>query len=261
MISPLYERVNYISNIPFVFSRFIREYDISKANISILYSKNIITKDVYERLYNSPRMVRQVYVGNLQKSDKKITKALQDGIIEAKKNLFISNNINPGEVLSIKNDAVFIIGRELQYTKFDMIRFDNKNTYTSFVKLINMEFYYGYDRISNTENYSVKGLGKSEQYHRNYMTDFILFVLNSIESSDIESVISSIIDFHMQYINRELPIGYYREYNSLSKYHIGEFMMDDIIDTVDNRRSLNISYNASIIQLLYTYISSVYMSK
>ena len=38
-------------------------------------------------------------------------------------------------------------------------------------------------------------------------------------------------------------------------------MTDDIIDTVDNRRSLNISYNASIIQLLYTYISSVYMSK
>ena len=90
MMNVLYERINYSSNLPFVFSRYIREYDIQKANISILFDKGIISQQDYEYLYNSDRMERQIYIGKLQRSNKKITKALQSGIINAKKNLFLS---------------------------------------------------------------------------------------------------------------------------------------------------------------------------
>ena len=57
-------------------------------------------------------MTRQVYVGKLQR-DKAIVDILKAGIIEAKKILFEANDIKDYEVLSIKNDAVFIINRNL----------------------------------------------------------------------------------------------------------------------------------------------------
>src|SRR5699024_863828 len=185
MMDVLYERINYSSNLPFVFSRYIREYDIQKANISILFDKGIISQQDYEYLYNSDRMERQIYIGKLQRSNKKITKELQSVIINAKKNIFLSNKIEHHEVLAIKNDAVFIIGRELTNTQFGIIKFVEKNVYTSFMRLQNAEIYYGFDRISNTENYSIKGLGKKEFYHRDYMIDFLLYIINSIQTTDI----------------------------------------------------------------------------
>ena len=110
-MSDLYTRVNYSSDISYLNNVFIYELDISKANISILYSLEAIDKETYEYLYNAERMVRQVYIGKLMKNNKKIIKILKTGIIAAKKMLFESNNIQDYDVLSIKNDAVFLINR------------------------------------------------------------------------------------------------------------------------------------------------------
>lgn len=260
-MDPLYEKVNYSSMVNFIFSRYIYEYDIQKANISILYDKGIISYEDYTQLYNADKLHRQVYIGNLQKKDKRITNALQNGIIEAKRNLFIQNNIEPDEVLSIKNDAVFIIGRKLTHTDFGTVHFIEKHEYTSFIRLLNIEIYYGYNRIKNDETFSIKGLGKNEVYHRDYMIDFILYVLNSIQMRDIKSVIVDVVDFYYNYINRNLRIGYYREFNSMSKYRIGEFLVDDLDDTVNNKYSINISYNTRILTELFKCIGSVYMSR
>ena len=50
---------------------------MSKANINILFSKGIINRDTYEYLYNSERMVRQIYVGKLLQNNKQNVKELQ----------------------------------------------------------------------------------------------------------------------------------------------------------------------------------------
>ena len=124
----LYNKMNYTTDISYLTNVFINEYDISKANINVLYSKRLIDSETYDWLYNAERMTRQVYVGKLQK-DKMIAAELKAGIIEAKKMLFESNMVNDYEVLSIKNDAVFIINRTLEYTKFGLIEFKLKNRY------------------------------------------------------------------------------------------------------------------------------------
>ena len=93
------------------------------------------------------------------------------------------------------------------------------------------------------------------------MIDFILYVLNSIQMRDIKSVIVDVVDFYYNYINRNLRIGYYREFNSMSKYRIGEFLVDDLDDTVNNKYSINISYNTRILTELFKCIGSVYMSR
>ena len=123
----LYDNINYTSGISYLDNTFIYEYDISKANINVLYSKKAIDKDTYDYLYNANRDTRQVYIGKLQKENKEIATILKAGIIEAKKWLFEANNIHDYEVLSIKNDAVFIINRVLNYTQFSIIEFKCKN--------------------------------------------------------------------------------------------------------------------------------------
>ena len=134
----LWENINYLAEISYLPNTLIYEYDISKANINVLYSKGVIDKKTYDYLYNAERMTRQVYVGKLQR-DKAIVDILKAGIIEAKKILFEANDIKDYEVLSIKNDAVFIINRNLINTKFGLINFVNKNQYTSFYKIKNLE--------------------------------------------------------------------------------------------------------------------------
>lgn len=260
-MNKLYEKVNYSANVPFIFGSGIYEYDIQKANINILLHEGIISKEYYDKLYNSYKLQREIAIGNLQRRDKKITEIIQNGIIQAKKELFELNYITPSEVLSIKNDAIFIIGRilnTLDVLKGD-IHFIEKNKYTSFVRLPGIEVYYGFNRVNDTENYSIKGLGKAEPLHKDYMTDFILFILGSLQIATVGNCITYIKEFYNQYINRNLPIGYYREYNAQSYYIIGEFAMEDIPDTVDNKKNINISYNANILKILMQYVSSVYM--
>ena len=46
----LINRSYYTLNIPYLISRYIREYDISKANINILLYKKYIDQDMYNLL-------------------------------------------------------------------------------------------------------------------------------------------------------------------------------------------------------------------
>ena len=117
----LYEYKNYTADIQYLTNTFVREYDISKANINVLYSNKVIDKNTYEYLYSAERMTRQIFVGKLQQGNPEVTDILQNGIIEAKKQLFESNYIKDYEVLSIKNDAVFIIPSQLTYTDFGLL--------------------------------------------------------------------------------------------------------------------------------------------
>lgn len=259
----LYECVNYRSDLKFVFSRYIREYDIKKANISILYKYGVLSREKYIELYNSTREKRQIEIGLMERANPEIYEILANGIIKAKKLLFLSNNINESSVLSIKNDAVFIIGEPLKYTEFGGIEFVNKNTYSTFVDLNKIEVYYGLDRVNSSEVIDVKGLGKNKELHSDFMTDFVVYILNSIETGDIEDAISSLTDFYKDYLDLKLNIGYYREYNSDSLYSFKNthYKATYLNDTEYNKKCLDISYNINILRHLASCLSIAYFDK
>ena len=140
----LYERSDYTANISYLHNTLIYELDIHKANISILLSKGLISQNLYAALYNAERTKRQVFIGRLQKNPS-IALALKEGIKEAKGLLVETNSIQDFEILSIKNDAIYVIGRMPQITKFGLIDFRCKNVYTGFYKVQNLELYYLYN--------------------------------------------------------------------------------------------------------------------
>lgn len=265
MISELYGRFNYISGLKSLFSTYIREYDIAKANISILYTKGVISKELYEQLLVAHREERQITIGLMQQKDSKIVKILQQGIFEAKKALFELNQIQDADILTIKNDAVFVINRKLQHTQVsEYVEFKLKNTFMDFLNLKGIEFYYGFDRVAGTESIDVKGLGKKAYLHEPFMTDFIAYILNSIETGDVEDAISSFQEFFKDYTEGNLDIGYYREYNSESMYPIMNtrykvMYADNDRDT--KTKVINGRYNIDILREIFSMLSSRYFLK
>lgn len=264
MISELYNRVNYISGLKFLFSNYIREYDLSKANINVLYLKGIIDESLYRKLSVASREERQITIGLMEQRDKKVTKAKAEGIIEAKKMLFEANDIQDSDILSIKNDAVFVINKVLTKTRFhELIDFKLKNTYMDFVYLGGIEVYYGYDRVSGIENIATKGLGKNAYLHKDFMIDFIIYIISEMESGSISQAVSSFTNFFNDYINGQLDIGYYREFNSASMYSIINSPYK--VSIVDNNeytktKVININYNMNILRELFGYISDSYFT-
>lgn len=215
----LWNQINYTSEISYLNNVFIYELDISKANINVLKTKNIIDDKTYDYLYNAERMVRQVFVGKLQK-DKRVSDALKQGIIEAKKLLFEANDIKDYEVLTIKNDAVFLINRIPAIRDFGLIHFVPKNKYTGFYKVRNFEFFYYYSNLDKEEYLHIKGLSDAViESHKDYFYQFLKDLFYTIQCNGIEIAIRLLKDFYMQYINLSLPIEYYRRFDTQNDYH------------------------------------------
>ena len=262
----LWKNTNYTSEISYLNNVFIYELDIQKANINILFSKGMIDQSIYEFLYNSERMVRQVYIGKLQRNAV-VSNVLKQGIIEAKKNLFEANDIKDYEVLSIKNDAVFIIGRIPSITEFGIIKFIPKNMYTGFYKVLNYEFYYFYNSISKEEYLHVKGISDANiKLHENYFYQFLKDLFYTIQCNGVEIALRLIKTFYFQYINLELPVGYYRKFDSMSNYQfrvrteIGTgFTIDEAGE--DQKSLLDINDNLRILIELQKILTNMYFNK
>lgn len=265
-MSDLYTKTNYIAPYDYIISSIIREYDISKANINVLKKYNAISDELYTYLYNSNRMTRQVTIGKLMKEQPELVNILKDGICEARRAFFEYNNIQDYEVLSIKNDAVYLINKEAIVTNCDGINFALKSIYTSYYKIKNKEYYYYLNRATEEELLDVKGMSKDKQcIHTGYFIEFLNTLFYSIQSDDITDSLEILNGFYNSYINLQLPIEYYRRFDGDSRFDIrsnnlfnsfkADFLPESAKDVVD------ISYNLTILMELQKIISGIYFQR
>lgn len=247
----IWESDTYRAPITFLVGRNIREYDISKGNINILLYFNIINQETYNFLYNLPKMERQVRVGIMQK-DPKIASVISNGFKEMRTLFCTQNNIAENEILAIKKDALYIIDKVPQYTKFKNIEFLCKNLYTSFYYIGGLELYYN----SKYEILDVKGISDNIlRYHDNYMKDFLMYMFSLIEKRDYVSAISDLNNFRNDYLNLKLPPGYYREFDNRSLY-CTKYKYDGLNSyipgiTDHQLKDLDISFNNNILMELH----------
>lgn len=262
MYSRLYEKDNYINpNIDFLVSNFIREYDIRKANISILRSKGYINEKEYN--YYASLKDRSVVVGHLLKENEEMNNALTLGFKEYRQKFFESNNIQDNEVLAIRKDAIYLINREVYNTAFDYVNFICKNTYTSYYKYGRYEFYYGYDRIRDIETFDVKGMQKTVYLHDNYFNELLKCVFECAEV-DLKEAIQILTTFLNNFMKREINDEFYREYNDNSLYKLAyngymnysiQYLMNINIELMD------VSYNRRFIETLLSYYSRLLLQQ
>lgn len=265
MYSELWKQANYLLDVQYIISRHIYEYDMSKANINVLYYLGEIDKEYYENLQKMPRMKRQIEIGYLLKYNNGLSDKLKDGIAHFRQLLFESNDIQDKEVLSIKNDAIFIIGRRLKVTEFDNIRFVEKNHYTTYMRLDkHIEIYFESNSIDRTISLDVKGISESKlELHHQYMATLIADVLYYMETNNIQDALTYISELYNKYINKELPIGYYRNFDANSEYilSINNILYSMDYCSNDMYNALDISYNLNVIRTLYGYLTTLYLQQ
>lgn len=263
----LYEKTNYLADVDYLLSTYIREYDISKANINVLFKYRVINKQQYDQYYMMDRDARQISIGLLLRERPEVNDILRKGIQEAKRCFFEANNIQEQDILSIKNDAVFIINKIPTVTKFDNIEFSMKNIYTSYYKLDGIELYYFFDIVSGLEKLDVKGISDEKlELHKKYFMEFLEVCFNSAQTYPIEDTIDIVTTFYSKYINLELECNYYREFNALSMYrlkNLSEYYtsmgVPDI--TQEQLRNVDIIYNLNMIRSLHQIYSGLYFSR
>lgn len=256
-------KINYLKNINFLNNIPIYEYDISKANINILFYKNIISEKEYNRLYNADRMERQKTIGIMELKDRSIYTTLSEGILEMRKLFLEENNICDDDILACKNDAVFLIDKIPQKTKFYNIEFVLKNTYTSYYKANNMEFYYYHDNINNIEKLDIKGIKDDKlKYHENYMCDFIKALFDMIDYNINDAVLMT-RSFYNQFMSNNLDIGYYRNFDSESLFRLNVY--NNIYDTesasINDLIYINKDCNLNLIRDLWQIVTYIQLNK
>ena len=254
-------RKTYRAEIPFLINTPIYEYDIAKANLNILYSKSIINEDQYSEIMKFGRGQREIYFGNLQKN-KDVSEALSEGLTEYRAKFIKANNLTDIDILSVKNDAFFIIGNKVHTTIFNNIEFKLKNIYTSYFYINKLEFYYALDLINDRELLDIKGISDEKLLrHKDHFILFLCSMFESIQNGTIDSCIDILKDFYNKYINKQLPYGYYREFNSDSEFRLsfpnGMQWMASSLDE-NSFKYVNIGWNLKIIMEIFAIVNILY---
>ena len=266
MASGLYNNQNYSKGLDY-YSGYIVEYDMSKANINALLTRGVIGKDLYDKLYNADKQIREVYIGNMIKRNENIYKEIQAGIIDAKKQFVESNNIKDEEIFSIRNDAMYILSDRPMIQSFGNYYFAKKNTYTFFFKFYsNKEWYYRFDQFSNKDIIDIKGINNDLLYqHQGFFLKFLADVSYSLQMSSIEETLEFVNNFYEDYINRRLDIRYYREFNNISEYRItfAKFNRSYIIPELGytDLKNIDINFNLRILRDLIRVVDQIYFNQ
>ena len=267
----LAKKREYFCNSRFISGR-IMEYDIRAANISMLREYGSVNDEYYNYMLSVNKEYREEFVGwqiRKEKEENKGVKSILEasetyriiyqGIENAKLQLFEANNIQPEEVIRIANDAVYINRPyDLEVTRFgNFIEFKQKMVAETAIKLSPTIVIFYWSDI-NGLNIELKGISNEaiKQEHSNYILGFIGSVLLTYERAGTVDAIHLIEDFYNDYINRRLPVQFYKELTPKSLYKVinSPYYISDPPDI----NMIDISYNGNLIRELWKILLSKY---
>lgn len=242
MSNNLWQKTNYTSNIKYIKDTIITEYDIKSAGMNILYDSGFLNKEQYKNLKNTEKYERNVIIGKMLRENKEMNLKLNEGFKIARKVFMEINNLEDNDILSIKKDAIFVIGKKCNNLRVsDHVYFTENSEYDNYINIIDKEHY-----INLYENkIDVKGYHK-ETYdnHKDYLFKFLMECLWEDKKSDKKDLFKKLLIFKNNLINYNLPIKYYKDIIE-NKYVIDldslEFEITD--DLEDDLKAEDLSYD------------------
>ena len=251
---------NYLSPTKFLFSSSIFEYDIRQANINVLRAFGRLSESDYHRLSIADKRSREIEIGNWIAQDSTVYQTIQEGIQKAKLGLLASNKVRPTNVLRIANDAVYVISpHPLRYTKFTInqdsdcyVEFVNKNHFTSYLSLGDVIILINSD--GEGWDIDIKGISNDLIYlHENFIST-ICNLVQSREMGGVDMAAREFNNFFQEYVSKNLPVEYYREFNSGSGYRVKGAPF--VILQAPPLNQIDIGYNLRLLRTLYAYLIS-----
>ena len=177
------------------------EYDIRKCNISVLRTLNIIDDDTYKRLYDAPRMERQVFVGKMMRDRDGLSQEYRDFVKRCVLRFKNINNIDNKDIIEVVHDAVWISSELLNTKLSKYIEFVCKRKSTCTWNIGKIVFYY--DSLSG--NFFQRGLGDTDSI----WFEVIKKAMRMAEFSLQVEVYKYLHSFKKDYILKNLDDRYY----------------------------------------------------
>lgn len=264
MASNLFVKDRYISQVSYLINHNIQEWDISKANISVLLRKGAITREKYNYYYNLPKHKREVSIGCLMRDNPNISRAVSEGLMEARKNFIEANNVEDWNILYIDKDSITTIDlNHMVIHEFGPVNFRPKNKYTSFYRLFGIDLLYFND--GNNESFRLKNANERIiPLHMQWFLDMVLAICYNGQE-DIYGTLQMIKGIYAQYVSGNLPIEFYREFNQRSEFKFktsGVFeYYTDIPPDSTGRELIDILYNSNVLRLLYKIFAMEYFKR
>jgi hypothetical protein len=258
-VTDLYLQENYLTPDKYV-SGHIVEYDVEKANINMLLRAGEIDQNYYNFLYSLPKRDREVEIGKLHFKNPNISEIISERLTYYRKLFFESNDLNEEEIVRIAKDAIFVLrSYNLSNISFEGVVFRPKMVASGMVNLNKILVFSKYNNLDQIE-IEVKGLGSNDILHQNGMLVLIANVMYIIDRVSIKDALIYIQDTYKKYINMELPIDYYREFNSYSCFKIKNTNICPMYLTEDDKNIIDISYNINYIRELYSIVFNLYIT-
>jgi len=250
-IKDISEAVTYLTPLLYV-SGCIREYDIKAANINILLDQNAIDNKQYEYLKSLPKQYREIDVGHLMRQDIAVYNTISDGIKEAKFKLLSENGVDPLSIIRIANDALYINSSiALQTTKFDHVEFVMKKEYNVMVNLNGVVLFISL--FGDNYDVDVIGINDDMLYAHEKFLSFVCNLVYRIERVGLSDALDYYQEFYQMYINHDLDLEYYREFNSNSCYTtIGAVRYG--LWSINNLDNIDTGYNLFLLRQLWTIL-------
>lgn len=246
-------------NINFIMNSIIIEYDMKDAGLSIIKYYKLLDKKTIKSLDrinkiilpDNPKHGKNIVnkkIGIMQINNHNLKEGLKTGFMEARDKFINLNNLDERNIISIKKDAFFVVGKVEHTIINEYIDFREKNIYTAYLLINNIEVYY------NNGSMDIKQLGdEGLSEHKNYFLEFLKRFLKKAESFTREDTLKFLRLFIDKYKRLELDEGYYREFKAGGKY----VYKDGVRESINFRKDLNeldISYNYDILIKLVTVI-------
>jgi len=220
----------------------IREYDMKEAGFNLIKEYELLKPSKIKYLEeNFTKQERTIEIGKLQIDNSIFTRNLMNAFKEARVEFCNQNELENADILSIKKDAIFVIKKQCKNLKVgNNIEFSMKNRYSSYCYLNKIEFYYS---VWNN-NFDIKGAVDNDHPLLAHICSIIK--LNE-KANNKELIFKNLQKLRLDYLERKLPIEFYREINPNNSYRLSDrytkyvLYLDDANDEL--LQNIDISYN------------------
>lgn len=270
--SNLWQLDNYNAPITALFDVGIYEYDISRANISVLADAGKISEDQYLIMFNMPREDRQVIVGLMQRTDPQVGDILKEGFCNARHKLFDLLNLEDNNVLHVNKDAVFVVKRladtVIAHTDFipisSHVEFTLRSKFNIYFRVgPSIHFYYDYDLVAGKDVHKIRGMSEESQklYEVNF-TSLLDNIFRAQQISGFSAAYNLCKEYYNDLMHGKLPAADYgRRFDNSSEFDIrydsifgtmrAEYLSENTSAYVDPSYNLQILANLGNVLLSY----------
>ena len=249
-MSNILQRSNWTTSSDFVIADII-EYDMKRAGLSIIKENKLLDDDVITSLEKKDKKTADIEIGKLNYKIRGFSRTLEDLKTKYRVQFGMMNDLVDTDIISVKSDAIFTKKYCLNTQITENILFREKNTYHALLKLGNLELYWNED----TGHIDVKGIADDKvKLHQDYLLKDISDIISRMASYDTRHALRKIVKLMDDYKFKRLPVGYYREFNSDSKYilyledNVGS--VSDVGQSYIDRLVINYNYVNVLIPLL-----------